>query len=155
MDDELSPQAAASATALSARWYVDAAMADIDRRAILDRSWQLIAHASQLRDAGDHVVADLGGLPVIAVRGADAGDAPGEIRVFHNVCRHRAGPIAQCDGLRAKSLRCRYHGWNYGLDGLLKSARTILASDEVVPLVKKPVISPKRSIAKSSSAPAV
>lgn len=122
MDDELSPQAAASATALSARWYVDAAMADIDRRAILDRSWQLIAHASQLRDAGDHVVADLGGLPVIAVRGADAGDAPGEIRVFHNVCRHRAGPIAQCDGLRAKSLRCRYHGWNYGLDGLLKSA---------------------------------
>ena len=71
MDDELSPQAAASATALSARWYVDAAMADIDRRAILDRSWQLIAHASQLRDAGDHVVADLGGLPVIAVRGAE------------------------------------------------------------------------------------
>ena len=62
----------------------------IDRRAILDRSWQLLAHVCQLRDAGDHVVADLGGLPVIAVRGAD-----GEIRVFHNVCRHRAGPIAQ------------------------------------------------------------
>ena len=37
MDDELSPQAAASATALSARWYVDAAMADIDRRAIHQR----------------------------------------------------------------------------------------------------------------------
>src|SRR3989339_627578 len=90
------------------------AIAGIDRVAILDRSWQLIAHASQLREAGDHIVADLGGLPVIGVRGGD-----GAIRVFHNVCRHRAGPIAQCDGLRAKSLRCRYHGWNYGLDGVL------------------------------------
>ena len=57
------------------------------------------------------------GLPVIAVRGAD--DA---IRVFHNVCRHRAGPIAQCDGLGAKALRCRYHGWTYTLEGQLRSA---------------------------------
>ncbi len=115
--NDLAPQPSATATALPAHYYVDAAMPAIDRRAILDRSWQLIAHVSQLRDAGDHVVADLGGLPVIAVRGTDE-----EIRVFHNVCRHRARPIAQCDGLRAKSLRCRYHGWNYGLDGVLKSA---------------------------------
>src|SRR5690606_14241192 len=106
MPDDLAPQPAATATALDARYYVDAAMAALDRRAILDRSWQLVAHVSQLRDAGDHVVADLGGLPVIAVRGADAA-----IRAFHNVCRHRAGPIAQCDGLGAKALRCRYHGW--------------------------------------------
>ena len=117
MTDDLSPQAAETATALPARYYVDPSMAAIDRQFIIDRSWQLLAHVSQLREAGDHIVADLGGLPVIAVRGADD-----EIRVFHNVCRHRAGPIAQCDGLRAKSLRCRYHGWNYGLDGVLKSA---------------------------------
>ena len=115
--DNLAPQPPATATALPAHFYVDAAMAGIDRHAILDRSWQLLAHVSQLREAGDHIVADLGGLPLIVVRGND-----GEIRVFHNVCRHRAGPIAQCDGLRAKSLRCRYHGWNYGLDGVLKSA---------------------------------
>jgi choline monooxygenase len=117
MDDALSPQPPDTATALPARYYVDAAMAAIDRHAILERSWQLLAHVSQLREAGDHIVADLGGLPVIGVRGGD-----GTIRVFHNVCRHRAGPIAQCDGLRAKSLRCRYHGWNYGLDGVLLSA---------------------------------
>ena len=117
MHKDLAPQPHQTATALPAHYYTDAAMAAVDRRAILDRSWQLLAHVSQLRETGDHIVADLGGLPVIAVRGAD-----GAIRVFHNVCRHRAGPIAQCDGLRAKSLRCRYHGWNYGLDGVLKSA---------------------------------
>jgi len=114
---DLAPQPAATATALPARFYAEPAMVAVDRRAIFDRTWQLVAHLSQLRGAGDHVVADLGGLPVIAVRGADAA-----IRVFHNVCRHRAGPIAQCDGLGAKSLRCRYHGWTYTLEGRLRSA---------------------------------
>ncbi len=115
--DDLVPQALPTATALPARYYVEAAMPSIDRRVVFDRCWQLVAHVCQLREPGDHVIADLAGLPVIAVRGTDA-----VIRVFHNVCRHRAGPIAQCDGLAAKSLRCRYHGWNYGLDGVLKSA---------------------------------
>src|SRR5690606_19122917 len=57
------------------------------------------------------------GLPVLAVHGTD-----GAIRVFHNVCRHRAGPLAQCDGLGAKALRCRYHGWMYTLEGQLRTA---------------------------------
>jgi choline monooxygenase len=115
--EDLTPQSLQVATALPAHYYVDPSMHAIERRDIFDASWQLIAHVCQLRDAGDHVVADLAGLPVLAVRGAD-----GTIRVFHNVCRHRAGPIAQCDGLAAKSLRCRYHGWTYALDGQLKSA---------------------------------
>lgn len=119
---DLAEQPLEHATALPARFYVDPAMVAVDRQAVFDRGWQLVAHACQLQNPGDHVVADLAGLPVIAVRGAREADAPGPIRVFHNVCRHRAGPIASCDGLAAKSLRCRYHGWTYGLDGVLKSA---------------------------------
>lgn len=114
---DLAPQALDHARALPARFYVEPAMAALDRRLVFDRAWQLVAHVCQLQGAGDHVVADLAGLPVIAVRGAD-----GAIRVMHNVCRHRAGPIAACDGLAAKSLRCRYHGWTYTLDGVLRSA---------------------------------
>ncbi|RNF82542.1 aromatic ring-hydroxylating oxygenase subunit alpha [Montanilutibacter psychrotolerans] len=110
-------QPLAHATALPAHFYTDPAMVARDRRAVFDRGWQLLAHVCQLQAAGDHVVGDFAGLPVIAVRGADD-----VIRVFHNVCRHRAGPIASCDGLAAKSLRCRYHGWTYGLDGVLRSA---------------------------------
>jgi choline monooxygenase len=119
---ELAVQPLDHATALPARWYVDASMPALERRAIFDRAWQLVAHVCQLRAPGDHVIADFAGLPVLAVRGADNTGGAGDIRVFHNVCRHRAGPIAQCDGLAAKSLRCRYHGWTYGLDGQLKSA---------------------------------
>ncbi|MDQ3215532.1 MAG: Rieske 2Fe-2S domain-containing protein, partial [Pseudomonadota bacterium] len=106
-------------------FYVDATMPAMDRCAVFDSAWHLVAHACQLQNAGDHVVADLAGLPVIAVRGTD-----GEIRVLHNVCRHRAGPIAQCDGLAAKSLRCRYHGWTYALDGVLKSAPEMQTAED-------------------------
>ncbi|MCY7354646.1 MAG: aromatic ring-hydroxylating dioxygenase subunit alpha [Lysobacter sp.] len=129
-DADLLPQAAAHARSLSARFYVDATMPALDRHAIFDHAWHLVAHACQLQNAGDHVVADLAGLPVIAVRGADGEGMPGEIRVMHNVCRHRAGPIAQCDGLGAKSLRCRYHGWTYALDGALKSAPEMQTAED-------------------------
>lgn len=117
MHTDLAPQPPATATALPARFYAGPEMAATDRSTIFDRSWQLVAHVSQLRGIGDHVVANLAGLPVIAVRGAD-----GTVRVMHNVCRHRAGPIAQCGGLAAKALRCRYHGWTYTLEGQLRSA---------------------------------
>ena len=115
--NDFTPQPLTHATALPARFYADPAVVALDRKLIFDRSWQLVAHVCQLRDIGDHAIADLGGLPVIAVRGAD-----GAIRVMHNVCRHRAGPLAQCDGLGAKSLRCRYHGWTYTLEGQLRTA---------------------------------
>ena len=111
------PQPLDTATALPARYYVGMESLERDRLQVFSRSWQFIAHVSQLANSGDHVVGRIGNLPVLAVRGDD-----GEIRAFHNVCRHRAGPLAQCDGTGAKALRCRYHGWTYTLDGQLRSA---------------------------------
>jgi choline monooxygenase len=65
------------------------------------------------------VATSAAGFPIIVVR-----DKDGTIRAFHNVCRHRAGPLAddgqgKCEG----QLVCRYHGWRYALDGRLASAR--------------------------------
>lgn len=117
MHADLAPQPLQTAKALPARYYVDPGTIALDRSAVFDRAWHLVAHASRLASAGDHVVVDCGGLPVLAVRGAD-----GVIRAFHNVCRHRAGPLATCDGQGAQALRCRYHGWTYALDGGLKAA---------------------------------
>jgi choline monooxygenase len=115
--DELQPQPLAHATALPAHFYVDADAAARDARAVFARHWQLACHASRLAGIGDHVVLEVAGVPVLVVR-SDAH----AIRAFHNVCRHRAGPLARCDGLGARSLRCKYHGWTYGLDGQLRSA---------------------------------
>ncbi|MGH8165151.1 MAG: aromatic ring-hydroxylating oxygenase subunit alpha, partial [Rhodanobacteraceae bacterium] len=60
---------------------------------------------------------EVAGVPLVLMRGED-----GALRALHNVCRHRAGPLALCDGRDAKRLRCHYHGWTYALDGQLLSA---------------------------------
>ena len=110
-------QPAASAHALVAPLYTEANAYSTERDAVFARSWQLVAHAELLAGAGDHIVADIGGVPLLVVRGDD-----GVLRALHNVCRHRAGPLATCAGRGAKALRCKYHGWTYTLDGRLRSA---------------------------------
>ncbi len=120
----LQAQTLSLATALPAAWYVDPAQQRVDARAVFGRSWQLAGHASAVSGSGDHLVTTIGDLPVIVVRGAD-----GTLRAFHNVCRHRAAPLAWCSGRGARELRCRYHGWTYTLDGQLRVAPEM--ADEV------------------------
>ncbi|HVF34156.1 MAG TPA: aromatic ring-hydroxylating dioxygenase subunit alpha [Candidatus Saccharimonadia bacterium] len=115
--DWLVAQPLASSTALPAPYYVDPAAHELDRAAVLARSWQLVAHEGAFAAAGDHVFDEIGGVPILVVRGDD-----GVLRALHNVCRHRAGPIAVTCGAGQRALRCRYHGWTYGLDGVLRCA---------------------------------
>ncbi len=116
-DDDMKVVPLEEASALAAAYYVDPAVAAVEREQVFSRSWQLAACAGDLTAAGDHVVCEIAGTPLIIVRGAD-----GVLRALHNVCRHRAGPLAYENGRGAKNLRCRYHGWTYGLDGGLRAA---------------------------------
>lgn len=109
------PQGAEEARALPAEVYAEDLYAVLDRTEILHRSWQLVAHQSQLSAVGDWVVHEVADQPIIVVNTGQG------IQAFHNVCRHRAGPLATENG-HGKTLMCRYHGWNYHLDGRLKSA---------------------------------
>lgn len=115
--DDLVAQALEQAHSLPAPFYFTAESHALDQRAVFAQGWQLVAHACALENTGDHVVAEVAGVPLVVVRGED-----GQLRALHNVCRHRAGPLATCDGRAAKRLRCKYHGWSYALDGQLVSA---------------------------------
>lgn len=117
MRRDSSPEELAKAHTLSPRHYLGAEMLLRDLELVFARSWQLLSHESRLGAAGDHVVAGIGKTPVLIVRGADA-----QLRAFANVCRHRAGPLALCDGKGARALHCKYHGWTYDLDGRLRHA---------------------------------
>jgi len=109
--------------ALASPYYANDRWQAVERDTVFTQGWQLVAHAAQVAEPGDHVVADAGGVPLIIVRGAPEPDAPaGQLRALHNVCRHRAGPLATCDGRGARALVCRYHGWSYALDGRLRGA---------------------------------
>ncbi|MBP6309601.1 MAG: Rieske (2Fe-2S) protein, partial [Arenimonas sp.] len=113
---DLVPQKLATATALPARYYSGTEMNTVDQLAVFNKHWQYVCHQSQIADLGDFVVSVLGQLPIILVRTEQG------LCGYHNVCRHRAGPIAHCSGKGAKQLRCRYHGWTYNLDGSLRTA---------------------------------
>jgi len=113
------------AHALAAPLYCDPDVLAIEQRAVFGASWQLAAPADALAGSGDHVVTELGATPAIFVRGDD-----GELRAFHNVCRHRGGPLALADGRGAKALHCKYHGWTYTLAGQLRSAPEMQAAQD-------------------------
>jgi choline monooxygenase len=127
-EENLKPQSLALSTALPAIFYTDARTPQLDARAVFARSWQWVCHQSQIADAGDYIVTQIAGLPLIILRSVD-----GSIKAFHNVCRHRAGPIATCDAKQAKVLRCKYHGWTYGLDGVLRSATEMGQTENFTP----------------------
>ena len=102
---------------LPAAWYHDADQFERERQMIFARNWWLVGREQQLAQAGDYVTANVTGWPVFVVR-----DREGGLRAFHNVCRHRAGPLFTDDGGRCQALRCQYHGWIYGFDGSLRTA---------------------------------
>jgi choline monooxygenase len=103
----------ACASTLSARWYIDPSIADLERRRIFARTWQPVGRLDQVTRPGDFFTSEVAGEPLVIVR-----DTRGELRGFYNVCRHRAGAVAEGCGSR-KTLQCHYHGWTYGLDGRL------------------------------------
>jgi choline monooxygenase len=55
------------------------------------------------------------GAPVFFSHGRD-----GTIRCFHNVCSHRGSIVVPEPASGQQALRCRYHGWTYGLEGELR-----------------------------------
>jgi Rieske 2Fe-2S family protein len=102
------------APALEPRYYRDAELAELEEERIFARSWQLVAHVSQLPKAGDYLTGTAGSQPVLVLR-----DDDGRLRAFRNVCRHRGSRLLSGSGQCGKAIRCLYHGWTYRLDGEL------------------------------------
>ena len=112
------------AQTLASRFYIAPEMLEVEKTRIFRRSWQLVGTLSQncgetngaqrtIADPESYFTAEVAGEPVVIVR-----DKAGALRAFSNVCRHRAGPIAQGAGCK-NVFRCGYHGWTYTLDGRL------------------------------------
>src|SRR5271168_5037120 len=94
------------AETLASRFYIDPAMLELERERIFRRTWQMVGTLSQdcgeangvkrtIADPESFFTTDVVGEPVVIVR-----DSSGIVRAFSNVCRHRAGPIAQGAGCR-------------------------------------------------------
>jgi phenylpropionate dioxygenase-like ring-hydroxylating dioxygenase large terminal subunit len=93
---------------------------ELEREAIFKKCWLNVGRTDQLPKSGSYFTKEIhaGKTSVIVARGTD-----GEVRAFHNICRHRGNKLVWQDfpgeEVRGTSRQftCKYHGWRYGLDG--------------------------------------
>ena len=88
-----------------------------EREAIWRRAWISIGHTQDAPHKGSYFVYDIPtfNMSLLVVRGQDD-----QVRVFHNICRHRGNKLVRDgDGTRM-SFTCNFHGWNFGTDGALR-----------------------------------
>jgi len=80
--------------------------------------WQIVGHISNVPNNGDYITFDLGSERAVVIRGED-----GELRAFHNLCRHRGSRVVTGEKGHCKNaMVCPFHGWVYNLDGTLRGA---------------------------------
>jgi len=96
--------------------YTDATVFCAEREKVFAGGWIALLFDHELPDPGDQIPLEAAGLPLVAVR-----DRTGQVRVFHNVCRHRASLVVPVRVRGQPAMRCPYHGWAYGLDGALRA----------------------------------
>jgi phenylpropionate dioxygenase-like ring-hydroxylating dioxygenase large terminal subunit len=97
--------------------YHDVEFLALERERVFRPSWQVICHVNDIPDAGNYQCLDFIGAMLVAIRGND-----GQVRAFHNVCRHRGARLL--DGSRGSCTRriiCPYHAWSYDFEGRLAS----------------------------------
>lgn len=98
--------------------YHSDAFLELEKEEIFRKHWQIACHVSDIPKAGDFVALDICGERSIVLRGKD-----GEVRAFHNLCRHRGSRVVSDEQGNCKgALVCPFHGWVYNLDGTLRGA---------------------------------
>ena len=107
-----------TARTLPAAVYSDPAAYEHERHAIFAKEWQLVGFRPDLQQRGDYIAHDVAGWRIFVIVAPD-----GALHGFHNVCRHRAGPLVTDTAGRCANLVCQYHGWSYDFDGALITAR--------------------------------
>ena len=89
-----------------------------DLEKIWRQGWLFAGHGCEISRPGSFFTLEVGSDPILVVRGDD-----GQVRAFHNVCRHRGSLVCTESSGEAARLVCPYHQWTYGLDGKLLACR--------------------------------
>jgi len=114
----MKPRTSFGQRTLGGEYFLSDEIFQLERERIFHRSWLLAGHVSQLGTPGSFFLFELDRESVMVVRGTD-----GEIRAFHNLCRHRGTRLCgDPTGVLGKAIQCPYHAWTYGLDGALRAA---------------------------------
>ena len=118
MTDKASAQLGKPGFAIDPYFYRSHVTYQAELENIVFKSWLYAGHISQVVKNGDYFLFDIGEDSIIISR-----DNKGDICVMHNICRHRGARVCEEPSGNRKAFICPYHGWAYGNDGKLKSAR--------------------------------
>jgi TetR/AcrR family transcriptional repressor of bet genes len=98
--------------------YANARLFAVERRALFQDSWQLVAHQAQIPHRGDFLGVDLGIERALVVRGAG-----GEIRAFRNSCSEAPHILNGARAGHVDLIRCATHGLQFELNGTRRGTR--------------------------------
>ncbi|MGM0586966.1 MAG: aromatic ring-hydroxylating oxygenase subunit alpha [Bacteroidota bacterium] len=121
--DDLKITSIETAETIPSAWYTSHQIWETEKTALLDPFWQYVMPAEWVSEPGDQVPVQVAGQPIVVVR-----DKQGQLQAFYNVCRHRGGPLA-CKREQGSMLQCKYHGWTYRLDGMLRGVPQFQKTD--------------------------
>jgi glycine betaine catabolism A len=111
---------------LPAVWYFDPAQYQRELTQIWYRNWIYACRSSELAETRSFRTLEVGDQSIVLVRGED-----GELRAFHNTCRHRGSVLCRGASGRfpAVGIVCPYHAWRYNLRGELVQATSRQVGD--------------------------
>ncbi|MFX0541038.1 aromatic ring-hydroxylating oxygenase subunit alpha [Roseovarius sp. S4756] len=96
--------------------YIDPAVFDEEKQALLYSQWAGLAVGADVPEPGDAVPLTFLGMPLLLLR-----DKEGNVRVFQNICRHRGMILVEEPRKIEGAIRCPYHSWCYSTKGALVS----------------------------------
>lgn len=95
------------------QWAVtDPEVYKLEQEKIFDKSWQFLAHESELRESGSYITRMMVNDPILIMKNKE-----GEINAFLNSCSHRGTRLCTEDYGNKKAHTCPYHGWTFDLNG--------------------------------------
>src|ERR1700761_6280047 len=93
----------------------------LEKERLWPRVWQMACRVEEIPRIGDYVTYDIADESFIVVR-----TAIDRISCYYNVCQHRGRRLTDGCGHTVK-LQCKFHGWQWNLDGT--NARVVDKSD--------------------------
>jgi len=91
--------------------YISPQFAQLEYERMWPRVWHVACREEELKTVGSYVVFDIGRESIIIVR-----TAADRIKAYYNVCQHRGRRLMEGHG-STRAFVCRYHGWQWNLDG--------------------------------------
>ncbi|MEM9277935.1 MAG: aromatic ring-hydroxylating dioxygenase subunit alpha [Pseudomonadota bacterium] len=95
--------------------YLSQDWLSLEHERLFSKTWSFACMAFDLKEPGDFVTCRIGNHPIAILR-----DGEGNLRAFHNICRHRGTEVLEGKGNAGKTIVCPYHRWTYMLDGRLR-----------------------------------